>query len=277
MEQQSVKLQKFAYIFLVSSFITGCASPTFQKKLPEPSQGKSYALSKSEMVETTNHMTQHLNAEKSIVYFQNQGGGGVGLGLLLGPIGVAANMKMIEGITQSDAIKLKEKISINPALAFKKATEDAHFQVASIAEKEDIRVTPYVLVSKYNEDDLGMSSVVIFEGTNETSKWRSSYRHQLPGKYKIDELATLDSKKITDIQNQITISYESLLKHIKSELNENIEKEKKIIFKSPYLSPRFEFDMAGSLIKEDEGHVWIRTMGGVFSVNREEIQYEIQN
>jgi hypothetical protein len=56
---------------------------------------------------------------RNILYFQNYGGGGAGLGLLLGPIGVAANMSMIESNTKQE--QLRDKIAIDPPAVFSAA------------------------------------------------------------------------------------------------------------------------------------------------------------
>ncbi|MEN6623040.1 MAG: hypothetical protein ABFD50_16020, partial [Smithella sp.] len=56
--------------------------------------------------------------------------------------------------------------------------------------------------------------------------------------------------------------------------DEAISKERKIIFKSPYICPRFELDMMGSLIREQGGRIWIRTVSGVYAVNPSDIKYQ---
>jgi len=265
-----------AFWTLAVAGLAGCVSaPSLQGVRPTPSQNQKYGLAKSGFVATTNHMTQHLNADQSVVYFQNQGGGGVGLGLLLGPIGVAANMKMIEGVTTADVEKLKGKIPLNPEMAFQRAAFVANFPVQASANESDVKIAPYVLVSKTNESTVHISSIVLFEGMDGQTKWLRRYQYQLPGKYTLDELAAFDAMKASAVQTASVNAYTALLKHVAEETDASIVKEQKITFKSPYLSPRFEFEMTGSLIGANEGRVWVRTAFGVIAVDPSDIRYEI--
>ena len=69
---------------LVLTALVGCGTmPSLQAARPASAQQLHYGLARSEVVAKTDHMTQHLDEGQSLVYFQNQGGGGVALGLLV--------------------------------------------------------------------------------------------------------------------------------------------------------------------------------------------------
>lgn len=259
---------------LVLAALVGCGTmPPLQGARPASAQQQHYGLARSEVVAKTDHMTQHLDEGKSVVYFQNQGGGGVALGLL-GPLGVAANIKMIEGVTAGDVEKLKGRIKLDPQLAVQQAALAEDFALQSVAVPSDVKVSPFVQISKTNETTLHVSSVLLFEGMDGQSKWTRRYQYQLPGSYTLDELSTLTPDRVASLQAASMNAYASLLRHVVGERDEAIAQERKITFKSAYMAPRFEFEMAGSLVGEKEGRVWVRTMGGVTAVDPAYIQYQ---
>lgn len=259
---------------LVLTALVGCGTmPSLQAARPASAQQLHYGLARSEVVAKTDHMTQSLDEGKSLVYFQNQGGGGVALGLL-GPLGVAANVKMIEGVTTGDVEKLKGRIKLDPQMALQQAAMDQNFVVQAAAMAGDIKVSPFVLISKTHETTLHVSSVLLFEGMDGQNKWTRRYQYQLPGAYTLDELSTLSQDRMSGLQTASVNAYASLLKHVAAERDEAIAQERKITFKSAYMSPRFEFDMAGSLVGVKEGRVWVRTVGGVTAVDPANVQYQ---
>ena len=256
-----MRSMNFRFFVIAAAIIglTGCATaPSLQSARPASANDRRISLAKSETAAKTDHVTKHLNADGSVIYSQNFGGGGVSLGLLLGPLGVAANMKMIDGVTSADAVRLKGKLGLDPVRAFQEAASITHFAIGTPANQGDVTVTPYVLVSKTNESTVHISSVVLFEGVDDQKKWVKRYQYQLPGKYTLDELAALDATQVSSVQTARANAYALLLKHVAEESDATVSQERRIIFKSAYLSPRFEFEMAG-----------------VAAVDAQDIQYRI--
>lgn len=265
-----------ACLIIAITSVMGCATaPSLQGARPASSRTLKYGLAKSEIAAKADHMNQHLNESKSVTYFQNQGGGGAGLGLLLGPLGVIANVKMIESTTTADVEKIKGKINLNPEVAFQQAAIATNFSVQNSANPGDVKVTPYVLISKTDQSTLHISSVVFLEGVDEQRKWTRRYQYQLPGKYTLDELSKLSTTNAAEVQAASVNAYASLLKQITEETDSTIASEKRIVFKSPYLSPRFELEMNGSLIGESNGRVWVRSVLGVAAIDPASIQYQV--
>ena len=44
--------------------------------------------------------------------------------------------------------------------------------------------------------------------------------------------------------------------------------ERSITFKSVFLDPRFDFDMTGALISQNDEPAWVRTYNGVYAVRK---------
>ncbi|MEN6621885.1 MAG: hypothetical protein ABFD50_10085 [Smithella sp.] len=98
-----MKSIRVTFLVIAVTSLLGCVTaPSLQSARPVQSQNQKYGLAKSNIADTSNHVTRYLNTEQSIVYLQNQGGSD-GLGLL-GPFGVLAHIKMIEAVTIHNAI-----------------------------------------------------------------------------------------------------------------------------------------------------------------------------
>lgn len=51
--------------------------------------------------------------------------------------------------------------------------------------------------------------------------------------------------------------------------------EPRLTLRSTYLTPRFEFEQAGTLVGTVGGRVWLRSAGGVFAVQAEQVRYTL--
>lgn len=266
-----------ACLTLATAALVGCASGPIpmQGARPASAMTKSYGLGKIEAVTTTNHMQQHLDDDMSVVYFQNQGGGGVGLGLLLGPIGVLANVKMIQGVTEGDVAKLKGKLTVDPKAALQEAQRTTQSPLQIAATPGDVKVAPFLLVSKTDDATIQLSSVLMLEGMDGQTKWNRRYQYQLPGKYTLEQLSSLPAASVADIQSASIAAYGALLKHIAQEQQPAIALERRVTVKSAFLTPRFDFELQGTLIGEKDQRLWIRTPASVYAVDPSDVKYEL--
>jgi hypothetical protein len=265
---------RFGLFLIVVTLLSGCASsPSLQKSPPEGITTKAYSIVKSEAITRTDHMNQHLNADKSIVYFQNQGGGGAGLGLLLGPFGVAANISMIEKVTTGDVERLKGKISIDPVEVFREGAKVADSEILEKSIPSAVQVTPYLRVSKTDESTIHISAALVVEHGAGPQKWRAQYAYQIPGNYTIDSLAQLDVKAVGNLRSETVNAFRQLVAFIARDVDSAARLEPSIQFKSAYMTPRFEYEQIGSLISDDGKLVWLRSVGGVVAVQKTQVTY----
>lgn len=88
--------------------LASCATLPFRHFAPK-NANSGYHLGPSPLLAYPDYMHRFLNDQHSVLYMQNHGGGGVAVGVLLGPLGVIANIKMIQAQTESDATLLKNK------------------------------------------------------------------------------------------------------------------------------------------------------------------------
>lgn len=267
------------YRFLLPLFLVtllgACATapPMHQPIKFNPSE--SFELYRSPLLDQTNHTLQHLNKNKDIVYYQTYGGGGVGVGVMFGPLGVAANIKMIESNTMKDVAVLKDKISLDPNKLFMRSATKSGVSVQSGGTNKLYKLNPYVLVEKTENDVIMMASVVLVDYVGSKNKYQGRYLVQLPVSYSVAELASLDAVKSSKLESLVEEGFASLLSRMKAEATANVELEQSITSTSEFLTPRFKFEIPSKLIEKNEAYTWIRTSTGVFGVRNNDIAVKV--
>ncbi|MBB5019289.1 hypothetical protein HNQ59_002587 [Chitinivorax tropicus] len=239
--------------------------PTPQKSLTDLDRNKGYTVKHSTALDLETHTLRPLNESKDVLYAQNFGGGGVGLGLLLGPIGVAANIAMIKSQTDQDVEKLT---------TFKKIKSEALFSESAVENKLDLKnsglnVSPYIYLQKTesNEGELKIvpAAAIYIEMSDAERTRRNRYVYQLDREFTLEQLASLSETEVIKLQSDFKKSYSHLISFIKSESDsDNAE----IKFDSKFITPRLEFELSGKLINDSNGRVWVRLPDGVFSLTK---------
>jgi hypothetical protein len=98
---------------------------------------------------------------------------------------------------------------------------------------------------------------------------------QLPGTYSFASVAALDQPTTLRIAGDLESAYVSLLQRLAAESVHSIEKEPQVKFKSPFITPRFEFELLGKLAAADTDVVWVRMPTGLFGVRPSHITYSV--
>jgi len=244
-------------------------------------------VARTTVLDQTNHMAKHLDENKSVLYFQNFGGGGATMGVLLGPLGVAANVKYIDLATSKDVETLHGKIKSDPIQVFKSAAARAGVVIHEQPNGTASRATPYIYVVKMEPDVLAIAAALIVESPMDNPakrqnappepQWRYRYMYQLPGKYTLGSLAALDDSSMAKLETELGSGYAEILAMMARDTAESAAKEQKVTFKSTFLVPRFDFELIGNLISEEADIVWIRNPMGVYGIRRESYQPQTQS
>ena len=267
----------------------GCVSaPRNQGPIANQRANSDLALARTAALDQTNHMTRHLDSNKNVVYFQNFGGGGAAVGVLLGPLGVAANIKAIDSTTNQDVEILQGKIGSDPIRAFKSAVARSGVAFHEQPNATASRITPYVYVVKTHDDpkSLAMAAALIVESPSDQPakrkgaplepQWRYKFMYQLPGKYTPDSLAAFDDSANAKLETELEAGYTAILTMMARDTAESAAKEQNVKFKSTFLVPRFDFEQIGNLIADEGDIVWIRNPTGVYGIRRESYQPVLQ-
>jgi hypothetical protein len=275
-----IRRRAFRY-FALSVFalvlVASCATPPpAQPPLPVSKPGGSFYLGRVKALDVTDHMTQHVDRNRNILYFQNFGGGGAGLGLLLGPVGVAANMAMIESATKQEAEQLRDKIAIDPPAVFSAAAKRAGTAVQTSPSTDAPPASPYLYVAKTDPETLVIAAGLLVESGDPSVPWARKYILQLPGSYTLLALSALDQQGASRLARELEDGYVALLRRLPAESADSIEKEPPVKIKSALITPRFEYELLGRLAAEDADVVWVRLPMGLFGIRRSHVTYTVQ-
>jgi hypothetical protein len=254
-----------------SIVLTACVSVPPPQQPIKVNLGDSYEIYRAPTLDQTNHTLQHLNQNKDILYSQTYGGGGVGVGLLLGPLGVAANIKAIESNTMKDVAALKNKININPNQVFVNSANKNGLSIKTDSSNKSLKFNPYLLVEKTEGDIIMLAAVVLIDQVGTKQMFPTKYLVQLPTTYTFAEMSNLDASRTKALESYVEQSFGVLIARIKSEATATPETEEKITVVSEFLTPRFKFEMAGSLVEKTKDYTWVRIIGGVCGVRNGDI------
>ncbi len=266
---------------LAVASLVGCGTPPTYKLRPVTGQSPgTFSLAHSKAVEDERHAVRHLDAAKSIVYSQNFGGGGAALGLLLGPLGVAANASMIDSNTEADAVRLRGKLTLAPRELFLAAATQHGLEVvddAAAGAAGRTLATPYLFVSKTDNDRLLTAAAVRLEYGQGADQWSGVYMYQLPSSYQLDDLARLTPEMQARLGTEVALGFSALAAFIAKEAPQQDGQakggtEKDFSYKSDLLTPRIEIEMNGRFIARSGDLIWFRSFGGVYAVRTSNIK-----
>lgn len=257
--------KRFFSFATIALLLSACVSPPSYQQARHASPNDSFALGSSALLLHTDHMNSHLNSDRNILYTQMFGGGGAGVGVMFGPLGVAANIAMIRSVTSSDTQQLLGKLDIQPVQALQRAAAQKSLNLKPAGTGADQQLTPYLYLIKTSEHSVSIGAAVIHEtGVNTPAK----YMVQLPGSYSLGQLASLDAAGQADLQARVDRGFVQLLSYFASEGSSGFN-EQSTRFRSAFLSPRHDFEMQGTLVGREDGLTWIRTVGGVYGLQND--------
>lgn len=214
------------------------------------------------------HVYQFIDPQREIVYFQTFGGGGATLGVALGPLGVLANMGMIESATKEDMKLLAGKVALQPGVLFAEAAQAAGVAREASPAVGKARLAPYLYVSKTESGSLILASALEAGAEVDSKPWRGVYMVQLATTYTVAGLSTLRAADLDRLRDEVRDGYAQILKLLRSDSAARIAQERPVLYESRFLMPRFSYEAHGSLVEDTGDLVWIRNPGGVYGVRK---------
>ena len=218
----------------------------------------------SEQEAAATHVLRPLNTSNSILYEQQFGGGGVGLGVLLGPLGVAANVAAIKKRTEAEAQALFAKVALDPVALLASLLEEAAISRASETSPTTFTMKPYVrIVSEGNENVWIAAGIDV---SDSALPWTGKYLAQLAGEWPRSELAEgLSPDRSHELEGQVKAALREALHLYIDDAAGKLKGTDKVNFAAPLMSPRIKFQLYGMVLPSDEAHKVFRSIGGIFS------------
>jgi len=195
-----------------------------------------------------------LDDEHRIGYRQDFGGGGLAVGLLLGPLGAAANAKAIQAANERESAALHGKFPFTPgdllgrALAARAGGDGATVEA---------QLTPGLFVTRdANEQLIFWAMVDVSIG-----EWRGRYSALMQGRVPLaDASKGLSGEALRSLEFGLQSAYAAAVDAMADDVAGRLTGFDKQRAKVPALSPRFDVMQRYDYVLRKEDRVFIRTL-----------------
>jgi len=251
-----------ALLALAIASLAGCAgAPVY---LAAPSAPAGHALAAEGLTDHQVHTVSYLDLTRHTQYLQNFGGGGVGVGLMLGPLGVLANAKAIESNTAADTAALFGKFEVAAVAELRAVAEAAGFALDGGAAAD--RITPYLLVVRTEGEQLCFGSALLVQRAG-AAPWRGVYLRQLGFTVaKAEAEKGLADAARAALQREARAGFAVALDLYRADLAGALVAQGEVRFQSDFVSPRFRFELLGQRLPTHDGSLVVRTYDAVYSL-----------
>lgn len=191
-----------------------------------------------------------VSTEKPVYYFQNYGGGGIGLFLVTGPLGAVANGVMVKSKLKSEASALSSKIEIDPVAVVSTAVHKN-----GLSENDSgsgIHLYPFVIVVKGHDKKLHIALVIDVDGDSWAGRYTYHIKDSLPY---ADLVAGLSEEQRTNLSENLSEAAEKVVGLLKRDVESGLPKNKEQIIYSESISPRTKFKYQAALVEDYGGDV----------------------
>jgi len=220
-----------------------------------------------------NHMMRPLNDTNTILYEQSFGGGGVGLGVLLGPLGVAANIAAIKGRTEKEAALLHDKVGIDPQELLKQALAGSELKVANASEPQAATIKPALDVVSMGDHDLRFAITLRVDRHPAGKEWAGSYLWLLRTTSTREAVAAgLSDSDRQALEQEAASAFKELVAIYVQDAKGALPNGAQVRFHSSFLAPRFKLTYNGVTVAGPEGRLTARLPNMVVSLPEDAIQ-----
>lgn len=259
--------------FLAVVLLAGCAGgpPALHPPVPAEVRAKGVSVVHSTALDETSHIIVHLDEAHEVVYAQSFGNS-VAVGVMLGPLGVLANVAATKAVTENDLAKLKGKIPVSASAVFSLAADETKLQLAEQRTDGGVKLSPYLYLVKLSDGKVLLAAALLVEVPNPGgAATQARYMYQLPLRYSVDELAAASPAMLDNIAKQLQTGYVEMIRFYQNDKPATMARERLVKYRSDFLSPRFDFEAPGKVVAQKADRIWIRHSFGVAAVLRPNI------
>jgi hypothetical protein len=220
------------------------------------------------------HMIRPLNAENTIVYEQNFGGGGAGVGVLLGPLGVAANIAAIKGRTEKETAEIFGKLPLDVLPAANAALQAQGLGIAEAADASRALIKPSLNLTSIDGENVQCSVSILVDHNPAGRKWSGRYVYQLSPTFARSAIASgLAEADLEQLRVQMAAGFAEVARLYAADARGELKDDKQVKFWSDYLSMRFDYQYVGMEIPGEADRLLVRMPLAVFSLVREQVRF----
>lgn len=221
------------------------------------------------------HMQRPLDAGNTIVYDQ-QFGNSVGAGVLLGPLGVAANIANTKRRTESETKALAGKLDVDGLALAQEALASAGYAVAATEGTPAVAiVTPSIRIVSSGDEALHVSAVLtVHEQRADGTPWTGTYTSYLgTDLQRAEVLAGLTDERREALAAEVRDAFVQAAALLRDDAAGSLANGRQFFFRSKTLSPRFNFQApAVELPSTVDGRLLMRTPTSVVSVPTDRVE-----
>ncbi len=237
--------------------------------MPSPALGAevTYVIAPVTPAEASaNHMIRPLAADNSVVYEQNFGGGGTATGLLLGPIGIAANIAGIKSRTEKEAAELAGKLPFSALDLLQEAASEQSFPLASHSVSDAITLTPMISVASLDGEQVGIGVMLLVRNNPAQPKWVGRYIAEIDTQMPRSAVAAgLTAEQIQPLRAECLAAMKEVLQLFRDDAQGRLTDGAPVTFKNKYLTRRFDFTLQGTTLAEQDGRMTLRMPLSVYA------------
>lgn len=224
----------------------GCATTKLQPyqsahQLTKPSH---YVMGPSAPFD--DHLHRFLDDRHSVLYMQNQGGGGAVVGALFGPLGVLGNIAAIKKQTEADAQALKGHLPIDVMPLLAEAMIQTPGLVPDDADPQAAKVSPMLYVEKVDENQLRFAAWLAVQSTMAGKPWSRQYVYELPVTYSKDQVAAgLDPAQLAQLKESLEDGFRWAATTYSADSDGAFQPRERGTLRSDFVTPRIQLALNG--------------------------------
>ncbi len=254
---------------------SGCVAPQVSRPVPKLDTAPAYAVLPPPVPDEKrfNHMLQPLDDAKLVVYNNNFGGGGAAVGVLFGPLGVAANIKAIKNATTADVALLHGKLPVQPIALFQDVVQATPDLAPAAGGAPAVRLIPEVLVVKTKGELLRFGCTLWVDFTPVGTSWGRTYVFQTAFAAPKEQVAQgLAPEQLQQLEQELRAGYAALAAAYLDDLHGKAEPLRDVTFKSEYVTPRIVLDLLGKELPGPADRLVVRTARVTYSLPRTNVE-----
>jgi hypothetical protein len=238
-------LRKVSVIAAMSTLTACAAGPQIYHSAQQTTQSNKYTISSLPESMASDHMHRFLDQGHTVFYMQNQGGGGAAAGVLLGPLGVLANVTAIKSQTNKDAALLQDKFPLDVAGIFRTSLKNAPSLTPSTQEG-DPSLSPALLVVKLDDEHLRFASVLVVTTHTAGKSKPRQYIYVLPESYSKQLLAQgLTNEQLAELGADAQTGFNWIASTYAHDVDGTFKPGTKATIHSDFVTPRNQIAFAG--------------------------------
>jgi hypothetical protein len=256
-----MKLLKNVSLVALMSTLTACAAgPQTYSSARQTLQSSKYTIGTLQDSMASDHMHRFLDKEHRVFYMQNQGGGGAAVGVLLGPLGVLANVAAIKSQTNKDAAQLQDKLSIDVAAIFRDSLNQSAALTQSTQSGVDPELSPVLYVEKLDDDHIRFASMLIVTAHAAGKSILRQYIYELPDSYTKQSLTQgLTNEQLARLGADAKVGFDWIAATYTQDIEGTFKPMTKAVIHSDFVTPRTQIPYGGYSFDAGAGRVGFAT------------------